>query len=99
MSTATAVTADELCDHIRTLGRGDARLACDFARIFITRVPRALLEQRPVAELGAMILGAWDFLQRARPDLVNAEVVDPRDEGWSAPVSVIRTEVGDRPFI
>jgi len=92
-------TADQLCDHIRTLGRGDERLACDFARIFIARVPRSLLEERPVAELGAMILGAWDFLQRARPDRVNVEVVDPRDEGWSAPVSVIRTEVGDRPFI
>jgi glutamate dehydrogenase len=92
-------TADQLCDHIRTLGRADERLACEFARIFISRVPRSLLEERPVAELGAMILGAWEFLQRARPDRVNVEVADPRDEGWSAPVSLIRTEVGDRPFI
>jgi len=92
-------TADQLCDHIRTLRRDDEALACEFARTFITRVPRSLLEERPVAELGAMAMGAWEFLRRARPDRVNVEVVDPRDEGWSAPVSVLRTEVGDRPFI
>jgi glutamate dehydrogenase len=46
-----------------------------------------------------MTLGAWEFLNRARPDQVNVEVADPRDEGWKAPVSVIRAEVGDRPFI
>src|SRR4051794_9016745 len=92
-------TADQICGHIRTLRRDDEALACEFARTFFARVPRSLLEERPVAELGAMILGAWEFLKRARPDLVNVEVTDPRDEGWSAPVSVIRTEVGDRPFI
>jgi glutamate dehydrogenase len=92
-------TADPLCEQIRSLGRDDERLACEFARIFLARVPRSLLEARPPAELVAMVLGAWEFLKRARPDRVNVEVVDPQGEGWSAPVSVIRTEVGDRPFI
>ena len=99
MSTQTAVTADELCDHIRSLRRDDEAPACEFARAFIPRVPRSVLEERPVPVLAAMVLGAWEFLKRARPDRVNVEVVDPRDEGWNAPVSVIRTEVGDRPFI
>ncbi|HEX8903766.1 MAG TPA: hypothetical protein VF771_02850, partial [Longimicrobiaceae bacterium] len=94
-----AVTVDELCDHVRSLARADEQLACDFARIFFARIPRTLLEERSVQELAAMTLGAWEFLQRARPDQVNVEVADPRDEGWKAPVTVIRTEVGDRPFI
>jgi glutamate dehydrogenase len=101
-STATAtpaVTADELCDHIATLGRGDTALACDFARIFLSRTPRALLEERSLDEIAAMTLGAWAFLQRARANDVTVEVIDPRDEGWKAPVTVIRTLVGDRPFI
>jgi NAD-specific glutamate dehydrogenase len=94
-----AVTVDELCNHIATLGRADLQLACDFARIFFARVPRPLLEERSVEELANMTLGAWEFLKRARPDQANVEVADPRDEGWKAPVTVIRTEVGDRPFI
>src|SRR4051812_22569548 len=96
---AQSVTVDELCDYIGTHGRADQQLACDFARIFFGRIPRTLLEERSVEELAAMTLGAWEFLKRARPDQVNAEVADPRDEGWKAPVTVIRTEVGDRPFI
>ena len=97
--TQDAVTADELCAIVESQGRADQALVCDFARIFIARAPRALLEERSAAELAAMTLGAWEFLNRARPDHVNVEVADPRDEGWKAPVSVIRTEVGDRPFI
>ncbi|HSU14266.1 NAD-glutamate dehydrogenase [Longimicrobium sp.] len=98
-SSAQSVTVDELCNYIGTQGRADQQLACDFARIFFGRIPRTLLEERSVEELAAMTLGAWEFLKRARPDQVNAEVTDPRDEGWKAPVTVIRTEVGDRPFI
>ncbi|HEU4560400.1 MAG TPA: NAD-glutamate dehydrogenase domain-containing protein [Longimicrobium sp.] len=94
-----AVTADELCAQIQSLHHADEALVCDFARIFFGRMPRALLEERSSAELAAMTVGAWEFLKRARPDQVNVEVADPRDEGWKAPVSVIRTEVGDRPFI
>ncbi len=97
--TQDAVTADEICARIESHGRADQALVCDFARIFIGRAPRALLEERSADELAAMTLGAWEFLNRARPDQVNVEVADPRDEGWKAPVSVIRTEVGDRPFI
>jgi glutamate dehydrogenase len=97
--THDAVTADELCAQIRSLHHADEALVCDFARIFFGRMPRTLLEERSPAELAAMTVGAWEFLKRARPDQVSVEVADPRDEGWKAPVSVIRTEVGDRPFI
>src|ERR1700741_1151333 len=98
-SAPDAVTVDELCDHLATLGRDDLPLLCAFARVFFAKVPRALLEERSVGELGGMTVGAWEFLRRARPEQVNVELADPREEGWKAPVTVVRTEVGDPPFI
>ena len=94
-----AVTVDELCEHLTRMGRGDNALLCEFARAFFAKAPRHLLEERGPEQLAGMTLGAWEFLRRARPDQVNAQVVDPEEEGWSAPVTVVRAEVGDRPFI
>jgi glutamate dehydrogenase len=96
---AHAVTVDELCAHLSGLGRDDNALLCEFARAFFARSPRHLLEERDPGQLAAMTLGAWEFLRRARPDQVNVQVVNPEEEGWSAPVTVLRAEVGDRPFI
>ena len=96
---AHAVTVDDLCDHLRTQTRGDTAALCDFARLFFAKVPRTLAEERSLDELAAMTAGAWEFLLRARPDQVNVELADPREEGWPAPVTAIRAEVGDRPFI
>jgi glutamate dehydrogenase len=96
---AHAVTVDELCAHLTDLGRTDTLLLCQFARAFFAKSPRHLLEERDTAQLAAMTLGAWEFLRRARPDQVNVQVVNPEEEGWSAGVTVLRAEVGDRPFI
>ena len=74
-------------------------LLCEFARAFFAKSPRHLLEERGPDQLAAMTLGAWEFLRRARPDQVNVQVVNPEEEGWSAAVTVLRAEVGDRPFI
>ncbi|MBW3655312.1 MAG: NAD-glutamate dehydrogenase, partial [Gemmatimonadetes bacterium] len=98
-TSARAVTVDELCEHLSALRRPDGDALCRFARLFFAKVPRQLLEERGTAQLAALTLGAWEFLRGARPDQVNVQVVDPDDEGWSAPVTVIRAEVGDRPFI
>ncbi|HEX2080327.1 MAG TPA: NAD-glutamate dehydrogenase [Longimicrobium sp.] len=98
-SAARAVTVDELCAHLTRLGRPDNALLCGFARAFFARSPRHLLEERDADQLAAMTLGAWEFLRRARPDQVNVQVVNPEEEGWSAAVTVLRAEVGDRPFI
>ncbi|HEX8317341.1 NAD-glutamate dehydrogenase [Longimicrobium sp.] len=98
-TSARAVTVDELCEHLSALRRPDGDALCRFARLFFAKVPRQLLEERGTAQLAALTLGAWEFLRGARPDQVNVQVVDPEDEGWSAPVTVIRAEVGDRPFI
>jgi glutamate dehydrogenase len=96
---AHAVTVDELCAHLTSLGRPDTPLLCQFARAFFAKSPRHLLEERDADQLAAMTLGAWEFLRRARPDQVNVQVVNPEEEGWSAGVTVLRAEVGDRPFI
>jgi glutamate dehydrogenase len=96
---STAVTVDELCSHLERTRRGDTALLCAFARIFFAKVPRSVLQERSAAELAALTVGAFRFVQRARPDEVNVEVLDPEQEGWSAPVTLIRAQVVDRPFI
>jgi glutamate dehydrogenase len=98
-TTNPAATVDELCAHLRTLPGGDDALLCDFARLFFAKIPRTLAEERTPQELAAMTVGAWEFLLRSRPEQVNVELADPREEGWPAPVTAIRAEVGDRPFI
>jgi glutamate dehydrogenase len=96
---ASAANVEELCNHLRALPRPDSALLCDFARTFFAKVPRSLAEERSPQEMAAMTLGAWEFLLRSRPDEVNVELADPREEGWPAPITAIRAEVGDRPFI
>ena len=96
---APAVTVDGLCAHLGNLQRADRGVLCDFARLFFAKVPRSIAEERSPEELAAMTVGAWEFLLRSRPDQVNVELVDPGEEGWPAPVTAIRAEVGDRPFI
>ncbi|MDB4951740.1 MAG: NAD-glutamate dehydrogenase [Gemmatimonadetes bacterium] len=98
-SPRTAATVDALCAHLERNARGDARLLCAFARIFFAKVPRALMAERDVEALAALTVGAFEFLRRSRPDRVNVELANPEDEGWSAPVTILRAEVGDRPFI
>ncbi|HYW11542.1 MAG TPA: hypothetical protein VE871_06275, partial [Longimicrobium sp.] len=98
-SAPRAVTVDELCDHLSRLARADDALLCEFARAFFAKAPRHLLEERGAEQLAGMTLGAWEFLRRARPDQVNAQVINPEEEGWAAGVTVVRAEVGDRPFI
>jgi glutamate dehydrogenase len=96
---AHAATVDDLCHYLRSLPRGDNGVLCDFARLFFAKIPRSLAEERSPEELAAMTVGAWEFLLRSRPDEVNVELADPREEGWPAAVTAIRAEVGDRPFI
>jgi glutamate dehydrogenase len=95
---STLTTVEELCSHL-TATVEDAALLCDFARIFFARVPRQLLEERDLESLAAMTRGAFALLEKARPDRVTVQVLNPEEEGWDAPVTIIRAEMGDRPFI
>jgi glutamate dehydrogenase len=90
---------DELCDHLRDSQGGDTRLLCEFARVFYRKVPAELVGQRSLEALGRMTVGAFRFLETTEPDPVRVQAVAPEEEGWAAPVTVIRTLVADRPFI
>ena len=93
---------DAVCRQLELqAGSAEAVLVVEFTEIFLSKFPPALLEERRVDALPHTVLGAFRFLERSRPGHVEVEVVnpDPEGEGWSAPVTVIRTRVSERPFI
>jgi glutamate dehydrogenase len=96
---ASTTTVDDLCTHITETYPGESSLLCDFARLFFTKSPRSLLAERDVETLTSLTRGAFRFLQSSRGDEPSVQVVNPEDEGWKAPVTVIRARLGDRPFI
>ncbi len=85
----------------RLLGEEDPTLALRFAELFFRKSPPGFLNDRSAASAARLVLSAFRFLQRARRDTVDVEVVNPDvdTEGWFAPVTVIRTNVSERPFI
>ncbi len=106
---------EELCERIRTTHDGDAAeasLLCDFARGFWSRAPGQLLRERSPDDLAALTRGAFEFAAAPDPSAagesaagesgaagVRVQMTSPSEEGWSAPATVIRTLVSDRPFI
>jgi glutamate dehydrogenase len=85
----------------RIVDESEVDLVRRFAELFLSKAPPGFLEERSVPVLARMILGAFRFLERSRPDRVDVEVVNPDvdTEGWFAPVTVIRTNISERPFI
>ncbi len=85
----------------RLVGEEEAELAATFADLFFSKAPPGFLRERSTSVLARMALGAFRFLQRSRPGRVDVEVVNPDvdSEGWFAPVTVIRTNLSERPFI
>ena len=75
--------------------------AAVLADLFLRKAPPKLLQARSPHELAGAILGAYRFLRGTRGDRVDAMVVNPgpENEGWSAPVTVLRSNVSERPFI
>jgi glutamate dehydrogenase len=100
LATSRGSQLDELCARLEQgVSEDEARLLCDFARIFFARLPRPITQDRTPEELTALVRGSFRFLESARPEGVNVEVVQPEAEGWDAPVTLLRAKVGDRPFI
>ncbi len=86
----------------RILPRRDAELGADFAELFLRRAPDDYLRERSVASLARVAADAFAFLRESRPDRVNVRVFNPpaeAEEEKRDPVTVIRTNVGERPFI
>ena len=79
----------------------EADLVIRFAELFFSKAPPGFLEERSSQALARMALGAYRFLRRSSHEEVDVEVVNPDvdSEGWFAPVTVIRTNVSERPFI
>jgi glutamate dehydrogenase len=90
---------ETLCRYLSETREGDTALLCDFARVFFRKVPAELAAERSIEALAAMVYGAFRFFEAGPPDPVRVQIVTPEEEGWSAPVSVLRTLVTDRPFV
>jgi len=93
---------DAVCRHLEGALSGiEMAQAVTFAEIFLSKAPPALLRERRTEALAHTVLGAYRFLQVSRPDRVDVAVFNPDEagEGWDAPVTVIRTNLSERPFI
>jgi len=95
-------TVDAVCRQLEhEVEPSEAALVVSFAEIFFSKAPPELLRERSTDSLAHMALGAFRFLQRTNRTGVGVELANPdiENEGWYAPVTVIRTRVSERPFI
>ncbi len=93
---------DAVCQQIERRMEAENAAACvSFAEIFFSKAPSDFLQERSTDALARMAEGAFRFLQQARPDRVDVQILNPDvdTEGWYAPVTVIRTNISERPFI
>ena len=76
-------------------------LAEKFVPLFFRKAPLALLEERGAEALARMSMDSLRFLERSRPDRVDVEVLNPGGPNDTAygPVTVVRTNISERPFI
>ncbi|NNF39042.1 MAG: hypothetical protein HKN71_10270, partial [Gemmatimonadetes bacterium] len=93
-------TVDAVC---RQLGRegDDGPLQVAFAEIFLSKATHDFLRGRSTDALARLVEGAYGFLETSRPERVDVQVFNPDvdNEGWYAPVTVIRTNITERPFV
>ena len=76
-------------------------LAEKFVPLFFRKAPLALLEERGAEALARTCMDSLRFLERSRPDRVDVEVLNPDAAAEAAygPVTVVRTNISERPFI
>ena len=95
-------TVDAVCRQLeRQVDASEVALAVSFAEIFFSKASPEFLHERSIDALAHLALGAFRFLQRSQADRVDVEVGNPdvATEGWYAPVTVIRTNITERPFV
>ena len=95
-------TLDGVCRQLEGLVEpAETALASSFAELFLAKAPPEFLQEQSTDALAHVVLGAFRFLQRSQPGLVDVQVFDPSMEleGWAAPVTVVRSNISDRPFI
>jgi glutamate dehydrogenase len=69
--------------------------------LLLSKASDEFLNERDADSLARLAAGAFSFLDDCRPDRVDVQVFNPdtENEGWEAPVTVIRTNLGERPFV
>ena len=95
-------TIDAVCRQLeRHVDPNETESVLAFAEIFLSKATKEFLSNRSADTLAHITLGAWRFLQDSHPDRVDVDVFNPEvdDEGWYAPVTVLRTSISERPFI
>ncbi|MDT8368856.1 MAG: NAD-glutamate dehydrogenase [Longimicrobiales bacterium] len=93
---------DQACRILEgDLESGDQSTIIAFAEIFFSKAPRDFLAERTPEQLARIVIGAFEFLRSGRPDRVDVQVINPDhdEEGWYEPVTVIRSNVSERPFV
>ncbi|HUH13018.1 MAG TPA: NAD-glutamate dehydrogenase domain-containing protein, partial [Longimicrobiales bacterium] len=72
-----------------------------FARLFLSQATAEFFQQRTSESLADLVVASFEFLHSPKPRGMDVEVVNPdiADEGWTAPVTLIRSAVSERPFI
>jgi glutamate dehydrogenase len=105
LSTTTiepAIIVQAVCDDLRgRVSPAESELVNQFTHLFYSKAPVEFFHDRPIDVLSAVALSAFRHLQQARPERVEVAVRNPADEPepWDAEVTVIRTNVTERPFI
>ncbi|MBT8337009.1 MAG: NAD-glutamate dehydrogenase, partial [Gemmatimonadetes bacterium] len=95
-------TVDAVCRQLGREGDGDdGPLQVAFAEIFLSKATHDFLRGRSTDALAQLVEGAYGFLETSRPERVDVQVFNPDvdNEGWYAPVTVIRTNITERPFV
>ena len=95
---AEAPTLEEVCRKLEARPEGADALLLDFTRLFLSRAPEELLRARTPDELAAMAASTFAFVASTRGSMVDVAVENP-DESWGSDVTVLRTNVSERPFI
>jgi glutamate dehydrogenase len=92
---------DAVCRQLERQLPDEAELLVSFAEIFLSKASTSFLEGRSADSLTHIVLGAFRFLQRSQGTRVDVESFNPdvENEGWYAPVSVLRTNISERPFV
>ena len=79
----------------------ELKLVISFAEIFLSKATESFLQNRSPDALAHTTLGAWRFLQSADSTAIDVQIFNPDadNEGWRAPVTVLRTNISERPFV
>jgi glutamate dehydrogenase len=99
--TAEVPSLDEVCTRLAELASEDGPLAREFGRLYLAKASDEFFLGRSADTIARLAYGSWRHLQRSSPTRVDVEVTNPdlEEDGWSAPVTLLRTNVSERPFI